>query len=180
MKPMMIKKTAFATMVFLLVTVNVRAQDSCQRHVEPAGGFSICTPEGWRVKEQEGQKFKFIFGPPGQHFTANLNFKETNVSASISEFASFSVNYLLEHYKETGAESVKLIKQEPFPTASGVPGVKASFKAEFKGLLIRSVQYYLSGTGDQKLILTATALEVDHAIIDPIFDRAAKSFRLEK
>jgi hypothetical protein len=177
---MTIKKIAFATALVFLVTLTGRAQDLCQRQVEPVGGFSICIPEGWRVKEQEGQKFKLLFGTPGQYFTPNINFKDSVDPRSINDYATAAIEYLLEHYKDVGADSVKFVKQEPFPTTSGVSGVKASYRAEFKGLLIRSVQYYLNGKGDQKLIMTATALEVDQATLDPIFDRAAKSFRLEK
>lgn len=177
---MLIKTFAFtAAVVFLLTGIN-QAQDSCQRHVETGGGFSICIPAGWKVEEREGQKFKLLFGPTGQHFTPNLNFRDDHDSRLIGDYATAGIDYLLEHYKDVGADSVKLVKREPFTTASGDSGVKVSFRSEFKGLLIRSLQYYLNGKDNQKVIMTATALEVDKTTLDPIFDQAAKSFRQEK
>lgn len=177
---MLIKKLAFATAFVFLLTVMSRAQDSCQRHVETGGGFSICIPVGWEVQEKEGQKFKLLFGTRGQYFTPNINFKDQHDTRLLSDYATAAIDYVLNHYKEAGADSVKLVKQEPFTTVSGVTGVKVTLRAEFKGLLVRSLQYFLNGKSDQKLIITATALEVDQATLDPLFDQAAKSFRLEK
>ncbi len=177
---MLIKNFALATAVVFLLTGMNQAQNSCQRHVETGGGFSICIPAGWKVKEKEGQKFKLLFGTSGQHFTPNINFRDHNDSRLLADYATAGIDYLLENYKDVGADSVKLVKREPFTTAGGASGVKATFRSEYKGLLIRSLQYYLNGKGDQKVIMTATALEVDQATLDPIFDQAAKSFRVEK
>ncbi|MEO8436003.1 MAG: hypothetical protein ABI596_13970 [Pyrinomonadaceae bacterium] len=177
---MIIKRMALATAVVFLVTVAVRAQDSCQRQVELVGGFSICIPEGWRVQEKEGQKFKLLFGTSGPTFTPNINFKDAIDPRPISDYATAGVDYILKNFQEVGATSVKLISKTPITTAAGAQGMKVAMRAEFKGLLILSQQYYFNGKGDQKLILTATSLEADQATLDPIFDRAAKSFRLEK
>lgn len=177
---MLMKNFTFAVAVLFLLTGLNQAQDSCQRHVETGGGFSICIPTGWKVEEREGQKFKLLFGTRGQHFIPNINFRDHNDSRLLADYATAGIEYLLENYKDVGADSVKLVKREPFTTASGGSGVKVTFRSEYKGLLVRSLQYYLNGQGDQKLIITGTALEVDHETLDPIFDQAAKSFRVEK
>ena len=177
---MFTKAFALAAAVVLLLTGINQAQDSCQRHVETGGGFSICVPLGWKVEAREGQKFKLVFGPPGQRFTPNLNFRDHNDSTLIDDYATAGIDYLLEHYKDVGADSLKLLKREPFTTAAGDSGVKVTLRSEFKGLLVRSLQYYFNGKGDQKVIMTATALEADQVTLDPIFDQAAKSFRIEK
>lgn len=177
---MLIKNFALATAVVFLLTGMNQAQNSCQRHVETGGGFSICIPAGWKVEEKEGQKFKFLFGTSGQRFTPNINFRDHNDSRLLDDYATAGIDYLLENYKVVGADSVKLVKREPFTTASGASGVKVALRSEYKGLLVRSLQYYFNGKGDQKVIMTATALEVDQATLDPIFDEAAKSFRVEK
>ena len=134
---MLIKKIAFATAVVFLVTLTSRAQDSCQRYVETAGGFSICIPAGWEVQEKEGQKFKLLFGARGQYLTSNINFKDENNSTLINDYATAAVAHILKNYRDTGADSVKLVSQEPFTTASGVSGVRVAFSSEFNGLLVR-------------------------------------------
>lgn len=171
----------FAAAFVFLLALTGQAQDSCQRHVEPAGGFSICAPAGWETREKEGLKFKLLFGTPGQYFTPNINFKDDKDSRLINDYATAGVDYILKNYEQVGASSVKLVTQEPFTTASGASGIRVALRAEYKGLLIRTLQYYFNGKGDdQKILVTGTALEVDQVTLDPIFDRAAKSFRLEK
>jgi hypothetical protein len=177
---MFIKNFAFATAILFLLTGLNSAQDSCPRHVETGGGFSICVPIGWKVEAREGQKFKLVFAPRGERFTPNLNFRDDNDSRLLDDYATAGIDYLLENYKDVGADSVKLVKREPITTAAGASGVKVTFRSEYKGLLVRSLQYYLNGKGDQKVIMTGTALEVDQETLDPIFDQAAKSFRVEK
>ena len=174
-------KLAFAAALVLLLVLTGHAQDSCQRHLESAGGFSICAPVGWETMEKEGQKFKILFGTKGQYFTPNINFKDDTDPRLVNDYATAGVDYILKHYADVGATSVKLVTQEPFTTASGAAGVRVALRAEFKGLVIRTLQYYFNGKGeDQKVLVTGTALEADQATLDPIFDRAAKSFRLEK
>lgn len=111
---MLKKSLAFATAVVFLLTGTNQAQDSCQRYAETGGGFSICIPVGWKVEQKEGQKFKLLFGTAGQYFTPNINFKDVNDSRLLNDYTTASVNYVLEHYKEVGADSVKLVKQEQF------------------------------------------------------------------
>jgi hypothetical protein len=177
---MFIKTFAFVTAILFLLTSTIPAQDSCPRHVETGGGFSICVPIGWKVEAREGQKFKLVFAPRGERFTPNLNFRDDNDSRLLDDYATAGIDYLLEHYKDVGADTVKLLKREPITTAAGVSGVKVTLRSEFKGLLVRSLQYYFDGKDDQKVIMTATALEADQVTLDPIFDQAAKSFRVEK
>ena len=49
-----------------------------------------------------------------------------------------------------------------------------------KALMVRTYQYYFSGRGNQKLVLTCTALEADRHALEPIFDRALKTFQLDR
>jgi hypothetical protein len=46
--------------------------------------------------------------------------------------------------------------------------------------MIRTLQYYFSGKGGQKLIVTCTFLEEKKDALDPVFDRALKSFQIDK
>src|SRR5438309_10383462 len=154
---LLMNKLAFAAALVFLSALNSQAQDSCQRHVEPAGGFSICVPVGWETVEKEGQKFKVLFGTPAQYFTPNINFKDDKDPRLINDYATAAIDYLLKHYDQAGASSLKVVTQEPFTTASGASGIRVAFRAEFKGLLIRTLQYYFNGKGeDQKILMTGT------------------------
>lgn len=160
---------------------SVAGQETCKRHVESQGGFSICIPYGWTVEVQEGQKYKQLFAPAAEQLTPNINFKDDTDSRSVDDYATVSVKYILDHIKENvGVTDVKLLSQDHFVTASAIPGIRVVFRSEYKGLVVRTVQYYFSGSPNQKFILTGTALDKDQAVFDSIFDSAAKSFRFEK
>jgi hypothetical protein len=160
---------------------NVAAQETCKRQVETQGGFSICIPYGWTVKVQEGQKYKALFAPAAEQFTPNINFKDDTDSRSLDDYATVSVKYILDHIKETvGVTDVNLLSQDHFVTALEMSGIRVVFRSEYKGMVIRTMQCYFSGSPNQKFILTGTALDKDHEVIDPIFESAARSFRFEK
>jgi hypothetical protein len=174
------KRLLLTIPLFFLLTLTSWAQDVCNRHSEPTGGFSLCAPAGWSVTEREGQKFKIIFGMPGEVFTPNINFKDEANSASLADYAGASIKYIQDNYQKLGATSIKLVSREDFLTTDKISGIKAIFSTEFKGHLVRTLQYYFNKTNGQKLIVTCTALEAEKATLDPVFERALKSFQLDK
>jgi hypothetical protein len=176
----MMKKLLVATLFVFLLALNGFAQTPCQRHVEPLGGFSLCPPDGWSLKEQEGQKYKIIYGERGAAFTPNINVKDEATSYPLVDYVSASVRSVLNNYEKIGATSIKLLEQANFMTTDRTAGVRVAFRTEYKGLLIRTLQYYFDGKPGQKLVITCTALEEDKATLDPLFDRAMKTFRLDK
>jgi len=158
------------------------AQSVCNRHVEPAGGFSMCVPEGWSVQQSlsEGQKYKSIFAPRDPRFTANLNFRDEANTSSLDDYVAAGIKGILASVEKLGATSIKLVSQDSFTTTSGMLGARVILRTEYKGYLIRTIQYLFNGGPDRKLVVTCTELEADQATLDPVFDRAAKSFQLEK
>jgi hypothetical protein len=176
----MMKRLLFAAVLVSLTALSGFAQGVCQRHTEPLGGYSLCVPQGWSVEEKEGQKYKLIFAPREETFTPNINVKEDTHAAPLADYAAASINYVLGHYAEIGATSLKMIEQTNFRTTSGLQSIRVAFHTEFKGLTIRTLQYYFSGKGGQKLIVTCTFLEEKKDALDPVFDRALKSFQLDK
>lgn len=158
----------------------VAAQEVCKRNIEPQGGFSFCVPDGWTASEKEGGKYKSLFAPAAEKFTANINMKDDVSAMALGEYATISVDYILKNYAQFGATSVKALTRDSFTTKTGLAGIKATFHAEYKGLLIGTIQYYFSGNPGQKLILTCTVLEADQATLDPVCDRAAKTLQLEE
>jgi hypothetical protein len=176
----MMKRLIIAILfVFALVQVGA-AQVACQRHVEPLGNFSFCPPGGWTVTEKEGSKFKIIHGPRGQVFTANINVRDEANGAPLTDYVAASVKEILGNYATIGATSVKLLEQVNFVTTKRTAAIRVAFRTEYKGLLIRTLQYYFNGKDGQKLVVTCTALEEDKATLDPLFDRALRTFQLER
>ena len=173
------KTAAVLTLVLAGVTLG-QAQETWQRNVESQGGFSLCVPEGWSVEAQKGDKFKMLIAPHSDTFTANINVKKADSSlpsvsflmASIKDvFVSVPANY--------GTGAVKLVAWTDLTTTAGRAGSKLVYEVEYKGLMIRSVQYLFEGEGTDKFIITGTCLVKDKDSLDGLFDRSAKSFQLE-
>ena len=135
-------------------------------------------PQGWTVSEQEGEKFKFYFAPPSERFRQNINFKEEASAIALDLYATAGIEHILKNYATFGASTVTNLSKTSFTTAKGLASVKATFHAEYKGLMIRTIQYYFNDVG-RKLVLTCTGLEADEATLVPVCDRAAESFQLE-
>ena len=155
-----------------------QAQESCKRDLEPQGGFSLCVPDGWSLESKEGQKFKMLFAPAGETFTANINMKDDDSSQALTSYVGDSIKTILSNPPNIAATSIKLVGWTDFATASGLAGNKAVFETEYKGLLIRTIQYYLDDGRNRKFIVTGTCLVKDKDAFDSVFDRAAKSFRV--
>jgi len=153
------------------------AQETCKRYVEP--GFSLCVPDGWSVETQADQKFKAFFAPAAETFTANINLRDESSSASLTSYVADSIKRILSNPPTIAATSIKLVGWTDFATASGVTGNKVIFETEHQGLLIRTVQYYLAAGQSRKFIVTGTCLVKDKDTFDSVFERAAKSLRLD-
>ena len=176
----MLKRFTFAIFFVLLLALGVFAQTPCKRHVEATGGFSFCPPDGWIIAEREGQKYKIVHQARNDSFTPNINVKDEITSYSLPDYVAASIKMITTNYADIGATSIKLLTQSNFTTNNQTPGIKATFRTEYKGLLIRTLQYYFNGKPGQKLIVTCTFLESEQAALDPIFERALKTFQLTK
>jgi hypothetical protein len=169
---------SLAVLGLSLIAISVGlAQETCKRDVE--AGFSVCVPEGWSVEAKPDQKFKALFAPKAETFTANINLKDDTSTDSLMSYVGLSIKTILSNPPSISATSIKLVGWMDFATASGLNGNKAIFETEFKGLLIRTVQYYVDGGQSRKFIVTGTCMVKDKDAFDSVFERAAKSFRVE-
>ena len=135
----------FLLLVILLCVVSsARAQEACNRHSEPQGGFSLCVPDGWTAQEKEGQKYKLLFAPAAERFVANINMKDDTSAIPLEDYATASVEYIVTNYSKIGATDVKALTRAGFTTEAGLAGIRATFHAEYKGLLVRTIQYYFN------------------------------------
>ncbi len=177
---MMMKRMLSAVVLIAMLALGGFAQGVCNRYVEPHAGFSICVPPGWTIEEREKQKYKLLLAPPGERFTPNIHFIDELNSAPLADYVAGSVKYAVEHYEQIGATSMKVVSQSNFRTTSGLSAIRVAFITEFKGEMVRTLQYYFAGTDEEeKLIVTCTFLEADKALLDPLFERALKSLRAE-
>jgi hypothetical protein len=164
----------------LAASLNCFAQESpCQRVTESGGGFSMCLPDGWTVQTKDDQKYNMMFAPRGDTFTSNINFKDEANSSPLADYVTVSGKYVLDNAEKIGATSIKLVDRSDFTTSSRLAGVRVSFTVLYKGIQIRTIQYYFNGREGQKLVVTCTELEAEREKFDPIFDRAVRSLRLE-
>ena len=166
--------------MLLLLKSGAVAQEVCKRNIEPKGGFSLCVPDGWTASEKEGQKYKLLFAPAAETFTANIVMDDEVSEIPLEEYATLSVTNILKNYTQVGVSSVKVPTRDSFMTKTGVPGIRVTLQTEYKGLRLRSLQYYFSGIPGRKLLLTCTFLEADQVTLDPVCDRAAKTLQLEE
>jgi|SRR6185503_8873454 len=170
---------------FVLVTILLIAgaqfvpAQTCNRHVEPQGGFSICIPDGWNVREQADAKFKALFGPPADNFAPNINIRDGMSTASLSDYVADGIKTILANAEKIGADSIEPLGQSDFDTDSGLHGIRVVFQSNYKGFLARTIQYIFDAGNGRKLIVTGTGLEKNKEVFDRVYDRAVKSFRLQ-
>ncbi len=156
------------------------SQLPCRRNLE--SGFSYCPPEGWTLKQSLEDKFKTFLGPASNTLTPSINARDEDNEVALPEHVAAIIKYVLASPEKAGATAITVLKQSDFVTTSGLRGIKVVFHFEnnVKGLTVRTYQYYFSGRGHQKLVLTCAALEADRNSMEPIFDRALKTFQLDK
>ena len=175
-------KVAQFFLVAILIFIGARqaaAQRHCNRHVESQGGFSICIPDGWTGRERENQKYKVLFGQPSDSFTPNINFKEEMTAVALSEYVAAGIKNMIATKEKLGADSLEPLSRSDFTTEAGLRGIRCVFLVSYKSFWIRSIQYYFHVKKDRKLIITGTSLEKNKEVFDRLFDRAAKSFRMD-
>ncbi len=173
------KKAALAFIVLLTFALTAASQQTCKRHTEPEGGFSLCPPEGWSIEEKTGQKYKVVFGTPSNNFTPNINLKEEAYDGPLNEYLAAGIKSILASTEKLGATSIELTGQSDFVTDSGQRGFRVGYRTKYKGYLIRTIQYLLNGKSGKKIVVSCTALESDREVLDDVFDRSVKTFRFD-
>src|SRR5215213_2709656 len=83
------------------------AQETCERHAEPEGGFSFCPPEGWTIAEDSRLKFKAVYGPRSDGFIPSINIIKVNDAVSLKETVSISIEHYPASAKRLGANYIK-------------------------------------------------------------------------
>lgn len=144
-----------------------------RRHTEAAGGFSFIPPEGWQVRDFPGRKFKIVVGPAAAGFAANINIVDESFDGSLEDYVKANLNALPKAFKK-----YRLLKQESFVTAVGLPGARAIVEDEQNNRLLRQAFYFFSKK-NTKFTITCSALAEEGDEFAPVFEASMKTFRFD-
>ena len=143
------------------------------RHFEKEGGFSYQPPKGWKIKEVPGMKYKFVFGPPIDRFSPNMNFVDEAFSGGLDHYVDLNVKALHSNFK--GFEK---FNQTTFKTAAGQTGIKLTTQAEQNGRRIRQTYYFFELSKEKKLVVTCSASAKDGEAFDKVFEETLETLLL--
>ena len=172
---------SFATMVRLVAMVfplvasgawAAQPQEG-RRHTEKAGGFSFVVPEGWTVRDFPGLKYKIVVGPARDGFAANMNVVDEAFRGSIDDYLKATLASMKQVFKD-----VQIEENGPFETKSGSKGGRIVAKTHQGERFLRQT-FYCFGDGATMYVVTCSALAEGGKELDPLFERAMKTFRLE-
>jgi hypothetical protein len=140
---------------------------------EQAGGFSFDPPEGWKITEMPGMKYRVAMGAPTNDFSPNILVVDETAPVDLPEYLDKSAEML----KKLGMAETEPAR-ETFRTDHGASGFRWVFEHEQYGNQLRQTQYYFAN-GDHKYVVTCTALADGGQALDAVFEESLKSFRIE-
>jgi hypothetical protein len=148
--------------------------DESRRHLEKAGGFSFIPPSTWKVRDYPGLKYKIVVGPIQAGFASNINVVDESFEGSLDAYVEGNTAVQMRALKK-----VQIVKQEKFRTTSGLQGARSIIEDEQDEQLLRQT-FYFFGTAETKYVITCSTLAEGGERLDPIFERAMRTFRFEK
>jgi hypothetical protein len=138
--------------------------------------FSYVPPQGWKVVEFPGLKYKIAYAAPAKAFAANINVVSEKYGRSLEDYARDNVAQM----QSTGG-GFALLGQTEFTTSEGLRGIKLITETDDmyskEKRRLRQTQY-LFNAGPEMLVVTCSALAEDGKALDQEFDAAMKTFRI--
>ena len=163
---------AFATL--LLAVLPLFAADVGKRHHESAGGFSFCPPQGWTIQAFPGLKYSIAAGPAANGFAPNVNVVDEAADMSLPAYVDTSKKMLSKAFK-----GYKEVGNREFKTTAGLKGSRLIIQSNQNGTQLRQTFYFFAGKGDQKLVVTCSALASGGEKLDEVFETSLKTFVLD-
>ena len=162
-------------MVFpMLAPASADQAEESRRLTETAGGFSFVPPETWQARAVPGLKYKIAFGPVQDGFASNINVVDEAFTGALDAYVNANKAAL-----ERALKKVRIVKQEAFRTTAGLPGARLIVECEQNDKPLRQT-FYFFGTAGMKFVVTCSTTAAGGEKLDPVFERAMKTFRLEK
>ncbi len=147
--------------------------DEGRRHTEAAGGFSFIPPEGWKVRDFPGWKFKVAVGPVAAGFASNINIVDESFDGSLEDYVKASLNALSKALKK-----YRLLNQDSFVTTAGLKGARLIVEDEQNNQLLRQT-FYIFSKKNTKFTVTCSVLAEEGDKFAPVFDASLKTFRFD-
>jgi hypothetical protein len=165
-------------LVFLsvLLVSEAHSQEAQRPDFGGDGIFSYVPPQGWRVVEFPGLKYKIAHAAPANAFAANINVVSEKYTGSLEDYARDNVAQM-----QAGGGGFALLGQTEFTTSEGLRGIKLVTEADDmyskEKRRLRQIQY-LFNAGPTMLVVTCSTLAADGKTLDQEFDAAMKTFRV--
>ena len=139
------------------------------------GVFSYVPPQGWKVAEFPGLKFKISLGAPVKGFSPNIVVVDEAYEKSLDDYAKDNIATMQQMFP-----GMKLLGQSDFTTSDGARAIKLVTERHDESVKGKMRQvYYLYDAGDKKLAVTCSSLADDAAASDATCDGAMKTFTVK-
>lgn len=154
------------------VAVSGRAQDLGATVSEP-GAFSYQAPRGWSVKETPVSRYKVSVDKLKNHFSAHISVVMQVYPGTLAAYVDVNKRAFAA---SPAFKNFQIVEEKQFTTTAGGIGVRLVATATVQHLDLQQIFYFFEGTGDNKLVVTASSLVGDSAAYAPIFDASLKTF----
>jgi hypothetical protein len=139
---------------------------------EKAGCFSYDPPQGWRVLEFGGLKYRISAGPSENEFAPNINVVDERFSGSLREYVDLNLQTLNKTFID-----FKLVRREDFQTDDGLAAVRLVCEDTQQGKRLRQT-FCFFGKSSRKYVVTCTAIADGGEKLDDLFAQSMKTFRI--
>jgi hypothetical protein len=143
------------------------------RHYEQAGGFSFVAPSGWQGKDMPGMKFKAWVGQPENDFAPNIVVVDEQFDGSLNDYANENIKSAKVVFQK-----MAVIKRENFQTHEGKGAIFIVTQNRQQGMELRQ-SFFFFGNGNQKYVVTCSALKQGGATLDELFLKSMQTFRVQ-
>lgn len=152
------------------------AQQSERQAFGSDGLFSYVPPDGWKVSEFPGMKFKVCLGQPAKGFASNITVVDEASEKPFDDYIKDNIANMQKIFQD-----LKISSQTDFTTSDGARAIKMVTERDDGQIKKRLRQvFYFFDAGNKKLIATCSSLAEDGAALDKVFDAAMKTFAVTK
>ena len=138
------------------------------------GIFSYVPPNGWKVLEFPGLKFKISRGEPVKGFAPNIVVADEAYNKSLDDYAKDNIATMQKLF-----HGLKIISQTDFTTSDGTRVIKLLTERDddLANKRVRQV-FYLYDAGNKKLVATCSSLPEEAPASDLVCDASMKTFHV--
>ncbi len=166
--------------VLLLLTITLfpvaHAQQGVSQDFGSGGLFSYVPPDGWKVVEFPGLKYKICLGEPVKGFAPNIVVTDEAYEKSLDDYVKDNVAAMQQIF-----QGQKILSQTDFTISGGARAVKMVTERHDpqSNKNIRQTYYFIE-LGNKKLVVTCSNIAEDGGALDQVFEAAMKTFTVTK